>query len=114
METLTGLDNLLTWQFWAASLFVVAVITTAKRAVSVASPALVQRGWFKAMLTAMNLVLGMVTAIPTGFLPGATLGQRLIVGCVAGAASHTVYHLVLKRFMGGGSSPVPVEEATIK
>jgi uncharacterized membrane protein len=87
-----------TWQFGVACVAILAIIAGVKRVIHAGKPALLEQGGVKAVLASLNLVLGLVVAIPENFLMGTTFGQRVLSGLCAGFLSSFVYSAILKRF----------------
>jgi undecaprenyl pyrophosphate phosphatase UppP len=90
-------EPFVTWQFLVACVAIVAVVSTLKKAVHQAAPALSNKGYFKAFLTMANLLVGTLVAAPTGFLVGETFVERMLVGLCAGLLSNFVYAALIKR-----------------
>jgi hypothetical protein len=86
--------------FAVASVAVLAVTSAIKRLILAQRPALKDSQSFKAGMVLSNLVVGVVTAVPTGFLAGEKFAQRAILGVCAGYASQLAYHGVVKRLGG--------------
>lgn len=99
-------EPLITWQFLTASMFIIAVMTGIKRTLVVYNPKLLDNRNVAAFLTAGNMILGFIVALPKGFLAGDTYFERMFTGMVAGFSTHFVYHLLLKRFgVFGANTP---------
>ena len=86
-----------TWQFVTACLVVAVVMTTISNMITQAAPRLMERGYFKSILTFMNLGLGILISIPKNFLYGTLWIDRMLIGLVAGGLAHIMYHALLKR-----------------
>jgi hypothetical protein len=93
------LDEFLNWNFWVATLFIMAALWFSKMIVGQLTPATLAKGWFKAFLTLTNIGWGLVTAIPPDYLKGSTFGQRAMVGVLAGMLSNFAYDLAIKRLL---------------
>lgn len=113
---------LFTWQFGVATLFIAAFMFGVKRTFQAAQPDYRKNHVLNAILTAGNMVLGFVVAIPQDFLAGSTYTQRMFVGMIAGMASNFAYHLLIKRlraFTGvpkdgqGSSNSIPPPDPTL-
>lgn len=94
-------------QFAIAAVCVLAVTTALKRLILARRPTLNESQTFKAAMVLSNLVIGVVTAIPAGFLAGDRFSQRAILGICAGYGSQFAYHLLLKRVGGGKDTKGP-------
>lgn len=85
------------WQFFLTALAINAILAYAKRFVREASPATLERRWWKSVMTLANPLLGFLAALVPGFLYGSSLSVRALVGLCAGFLSHFVYSLLIKR-----------------
>jgi hypothetical protein len=116
---MTGVDlgEFLNWQFWVATMFVMAVNWFTKLLVSQLSPATIEKNGFKALLTVGNIVWGLVCALPEDYLRGNGFGERALLGVCAGMASNFVYALFIKRILdkvGGNPGEPGAVEALAK
>lgn len=60
--------------------------------------------WFKAFVASQNCVWGIILAFVVD-LPRLPVGERVLVGMVAGFLSLGVYEMVLKRFEATSTTP---------
>lgn len=94
----------LTWQFAATCIAIYGIMATLKvglQIVAATSPKLAKvlaTGWFQGfVMTPMNLVLGVLFALPPGWLVPKDQPGRIILGICAGFLSVFVYTMVKKR-----------------
>jgi hypothetical protein len=100
-DAFKAIAEVLTWQFWVACGFVQAGVWFARKVMGNLSPATGDKGWWKAVLTLLNVVLGLIAAIPAGYLKGDTFAQRAMLGVALGLVSHYAYHLAWKNWLRG-------------
>lgn len=98
MDPSTSIVQIVTsWQTYVAACAVVAVVQVVKQIVVVA-----YRGKAPGMVTklavqASSLVVGALIGLIPGFLAGATTGERVLVGVVAGLLSDYLYRVLRRR-----------------
>ena len=92
------MEIVLTWQFVLASVAIYAIISTFKRIAKIY--VITSNPLYKTFITLLNIGIGILIAIPPGFLPSDNIYKRIILGIVAGFFSNYAYQMV-KRFMKG-------------
>jgi hypothetical protein len=92
-----ALAPFLTGSFWAVALSISALMTTLSKSLKKFYPELNQDRRVGLALTWANLMLGVLAAVPLSYFEGKTFMARLPFGLAAGALSHYLYNLVLRR-----------------
>jgi hypothetical protein len=110
------LTPFLTWQFVLSAVLINAILAYVRQFLGTANPALLERRWFKAILTVANPILGFCIAFVPSFLYGTRFVERAFVGVCAGFLSNFVYALFIKRLAppkdaAAPTSQVPKSEA---
>jgi energy-converting hydrogenase Eha subunit A len=104
------LTPFLTWQFVLSAVLINAILVYVTRLVRAAKPELLDRRWFKAILTVTNPVLGFAIAFVPSFLYGARFVERAFVGVCAGFLSNFVYALFIKRLAPSKEAAAPTSQ----
>lgn len=109
-------ENFLTWQFAAAAVAVMALMTMLKRVfIKAKKEHILQKPWFQAyILTPLPLLLGFGIAFIPGFLAGEHWYQRALLGVGAGFMSQFAYSLLKKRLDPEGQIPDSIAPAADK
>lgn len=96
--------------FVIASIVIVAVVKTFSDGLNALRPDLAGQPWAKQLLIPhLNILLGLILGLPSGFLYGGKLTERLLVGICAGFLSSFTL-TVLRNFLGKVTVPFPKYE----
>ena len=100
--------------FFGIAIAISVVMAATAKSLRKLKPGLIQQPKVGFAMTWLNVVLGVLAAIPSTYLTGGSFLARMPFGIVAGGLSHAVYKLILKRleFFGGkkDAPPTPPEQ----